>query len=175
MPDLLQPIAFAPELLDEVQQFECGDEPYQKELAVWLFQDAVTALERGTKVWLYANQANAIVGFGSLGLTRWKYPDAGSPKTGLVIIPAVAVGRAFWGKPKGMPEDRCSSQIMRHLVAEALAWPGSLPALGLFVHPDNQAAIKLYSRFGFSQFHHVYTDPTTGVTYQSMVRTLACG
>jgi ribosomal protein S18 acetylase RimI-like enzyme len=175
MPDLLQPVAFAPELLDEVRDFDCGEEPYQKELAEWLLQDATLALARGTKVWLYANQGNEVVGYGSLGLTRWKYPDADSPKTALVIIPAVAVRRAFWGKPEGAAEDRYSSQILRHLLTEALAWPGSLPALGLFVHPDNHAAIKLYERFGFRPFHHTYTDSTSQVTYRSMIRPLARG
>jgi hypothetical protein len=101
MPDLLQPVAFAPELLDEVRDFDCGEEPYQKELAAWLLQDAIPALARGTRVWLYANQMNEVVGYGSLGLTRWKYPGADSPRTGLIIIPAVAIRRAFWGKPEG--------------------------------------------------------------------------
>ena len=64
---------------------------------------------------------------------------------------------------------------MQHLIGEALAWPGSLPALGLFVHPDNHAAIKLYARFGFRPFHHSYTDPESVATYRSMVRPLARG
>jgi RimJ/RimL family protein N-acetyltransferase len=138
-------------------------------------QEAIPALTRGTKVWLYANRAHDVVVYGSLGLTRWKYPDADSPKTGLVIIPAVAIRRRYWGKPEGVPEDRYSSQIMRYLIAEALAWPGSLPAVGLFVHPDNHAAIRLYERFGFGPFHHVYTDPGSQVTYRSMIRRLARG
>src|SRR5712691_4411166 len=106
MSDLLQPVRFTPDLLAEVQEFDCGVEPYQHELAVWLLRDAVAASARGTKVWLYANQADEVVGFGSLGLTRWKYPQADSAKLGLLIIPALAVRRVFWGKPPGPPEDR---------------------------------------------------------------------
>jgi GNAT superfamily N-acetyltransferase len=175
MADQLRYVVLTPELLAEVRKFDCGDEPYQKELASWLLNDASPALARGTRVWLYVNEANEVVGYGSLGQTRWKYPEADSPKSTLVIVPAVAVRRPFWGKPDGPPEDRYSSQIMRHLIAEALAWPGSLPALGLFVHPDNQAAIKLYQRFGFRAFHHTYTDPESGVTYLSLIRPLARG
>jgi GNAT superfamily N-acetyltransferase len=175
MPDLLRFVTFTPELLDEVRDFEYGDEPYQKELAAWMVNDAQTALQRGTKVWLYVNQAGEIVGYGSLGVTRWKYPDAAARKIEVVIVPAVALRKAFWGKPEGPPEERYSSQIMRHLLDEALAWPGRLPAVGLFVHPDNQAAIKLYQRFGFVPFSHSYTDPATGVTYRSFVRPLVHG
>jgi len=109
----------------------------------------------------------------SLGLTRWKYPETDSPKTGLVVIPAVAIRREFWGKPEGPQQERYSSQIMQHLLSEALAWPGSLPALGLFVHPENHAAVKLYERFGFRTFHHTYTDPVTQITYRRLIRPLA--
>ncbi len=173
MADQLRFVQFTPDLLPEVAEFDCGDRPYQMELAAWIRHEAVRALGRGTRVWLYVNEAGELVGYGSLGQTRWKYPDPDSPKAVLVIVPAVAVRRAFWGKPEGAAEDRYSSQIMRHLIAEALSWPGSQPALGLFVHPDNQAAIKLYERFGFRRFHHTYTDPDSGVTYLSMVRILA--
>jgi ribosomal protein S18 acetylase RimI-like enzyme len=82
----------------------------------------------------------------------------------------VAIRRPFWGKPDGPPEERYSSQIMRHLLQEAGAWPGQPPALGLFVHPDNHAAVKLYERFGFQPFHHTFTDQATGAVYRSFVR-----
>src|SRR5262249_39102891 len=144
MADLLHSIDLTSEVLADVKSFDCGSEPYQTELADWLQKHALAALARGTKVWLYANEADEGVGYGSLGQTRWKYPAADSPKTALIIVPAVAIQKVFWGKPDGPPDERYSSQIMRHLLSEALAWPGSLPAMGLFVHPDNQAAIKLY-------------------------------
>lgn len=101
----------------------------------------------------------------TLGVTRWQYPDATSRKTELVIVPAVAIRKEFWGSPAGPQDERYSSQIMRHLLDEARDWPGELPALGLFVHPDNQAAIKLYERFGFHAFSRTCTDTSTGVTY----------
>jgi RimJ/RimL family protein N-acetyltransferase len=169
MPDLLRFVAFTPDLLEAVRDFDYGDESYQRDLAAWMREEAVTALERGTKVWLYVNQGDEVVGYGSLGLTRWKYPEPTSRRSELVIIPAVALRKIFWGKP----EDRYSSQIMRHLLEEAKAWPGQLPAMGLFVHPENHAAIRLYERFHFRPFSHTYTDAATGVTYRSFVRPLS--
>jgi len=170
MPDQLRFVVFTPDLLDEVRDFEYGDEPYQKELADWMRNDAVAALQRGTKVWLYVNQAGDIVGYGSLGITRWKNPDPSSRKVEVVIVPAVALRKEFWGKPQGPSEERYSSQIMVHLLDEARDWPGEPPAVGLFVHPNNQAAIKLYERFGFRAFSHTYTDNATGVVYRSFIR-----
>jgi RimJ/RimL family protein N-acetyltransferase len=176
MPDTLRAVAFVPELLDQVRDFDYGDEPYQKELAEWMRNDAVLSLARGTKVWLYVNEAAEIVGYGSLGVTRWKYPDPQSAKVQLVIVPAVAIRKVFWGKPDGSEkDDRYSSQVMRHLIAEAHAWPARLPAVGLFVHPDNHAAIKLYERFHFRPFHHSYRDSVSGVTYLGFVRPLVHG
>jgi hypothetical protein len=71
-PDLLQVVAFTPAMLAVVGGFDCGDEPYQQELAHWVLNDAVPAQARGTKVWLYQNQAGEVVGYSSLGTTRWK-------------------------------------------------------------------------------------------------------
>ncbi len=172
MSDRLRFVQFVPELLD----FDYGDEPYQKELADWMNSDVQAALAAGTKVWLYVNQAGEVVGYGSLGVTRWKYPEPASRRVEVAIIPAVAIRRQFWGKPDGAEkDDRYSTQIMNHLLDEAAAWPGQLPAVGLFVRADNKAAIKLYERFGFKPFHHVYTDPATGRAYLGFVRPLARG
>lgn len=173
MHDQLRAVEYQPEMLAGIGAVDCGSETYQSELAVWLQNEAPDAITRGTRVWLYFNQAGAFVGFGSLGPTNWRYPDPSSKRTGVVLIPAVAVQREFWGKPENVaPQERYSSQILRHLVDEAGHWPGSPPAVGLYVHPENQAAIKLYQRFHFRQFHHSYTDPATKVTYISFIRPL---
>lgn len=172
MPDHLQIVPFTAEMLDGVRDFNYGDQPYQKELADWICNHAARALGRGTKIWLYRNSTPDIVGYSSLGLTRWHFPEPTSPKTELVIVPAVAIRQCYWGKPEGAPDTRYSSQIMRHLLDEARAWPGRLPGVGLFVHPDNHAAIKLYARFGFQPFPFSYTDRTTNVTYLGYLRRL---
>jgi GNAT superfamily N-acetyltransferase len=174
-PDLLRFVPFTPDMLAVVSGFDYGEEPYQQELAQWMLHDAVPALARGTRVWLYLNQAADCVGYSSLGVTRWKYPDAASPRADLVIIPAVALRRPFWRKPDGPPEERYSSQIMRHLLKEADDWPDQLPALGLFVHPDNHAAVKLYERFGFQPYSHTSKDRDTGVIYRSFIRPIVRG
>jgi GNAT superfamily N-acetyltransferase len=168
--DVLLVVPFSGEMLAAVSGFDYGDEPYQQELCQWMAQDSIPALLKGTKIWLYRSQAGEFVGYSSLGLTRWKYPDAASTKVSLVIVPAVAIRKQFWGKPEGPAEDRYSSQIMRHLLAEAEAWPGKPPAIGLFVHPDNNAAAKLYERFGFQPFFHSYSDPVSRVVYRSLIK-----
>jgi GNAT superfamily N-acetyltransferase len=173
--DVLLAVPFTADMLDAVGGFTYGAEPYQQELAHWLLEDSVPAILHGTKVWLYRNRAGDFVGYGSLGLTRWKYPGPASPKTALVIVLAVAIREQFWGKPDGPPEDRYSSQVMRHLLKEAEAWPGQPPAVGLFVHPDNHAAAKLYERFGFQPFFHTYVDRATGVVYRSFIRPIVRG
>ena len=169
-PDTLAYVPFTPDMLDAVRGYNYGDEPHQQELALWMLNDALPAMTRGTKVWLYRNQAGDFIGYGSLGTTRWHYPDPTSRKAVLVIVPAVAIRQEFWGKPDGATDDRYSSQIMRHLLQEADAWPGEPPAVGLFVHPSNSAAAKLYERFGFQRFFHSSTDPDTGVVYESFIR-----
>src|SRR5436309_3452459 len=135
MHDQLRAVEYQPDMLESVGIFDCGSERYQSELANWLPNEAANAMAKGTRVWLYLNQAGEIVGFGSLGPTNWRYPEPTSKRTAVVLIPAVAVRREFWGKPQDVdPEERYSSQILRHLVDEASAWPGKPPAVGLYVH-----------------------------------------
>jgi GNAT superfamily N-acetyltransferase len=173
MPDPLIAVSFSAELLDLVRDFSCGEESYERELADWIRQEAVSALDRGGKVWLYATARKELVGFGCVALTRWHYPEPSSKRVSLAVIPAVAIQTPYRGKPDGPREERYSSQVLKHLIAEAAQLPADVPLLALFVHPDNQGAIKLYSRFGFSFFPHDYTDKATGVTYRAMIRPLA--
>src|SRR5262245_16522052 len=136
--DNLQVVPFDPSMSDAVADFNCGDEPWQRELATWIVNDSAAAIERGTKVWLYINAAGDVVGYGSLGTTNWRYPEPDSKRTLVAIIPAVAIQRRLQGQPSDAPrEARYSSQILRHLIQEAQTWPGQPTALGLFVHPEN--------------------------------------
>ncbi|HYV37983.1 MAG TPA: GNAT family N-acetyltransferase [Gemmataceae bacterium] len=170
--DVLVAIPFTPELLGDVGDFDCGDEDYQQELAIWLQVEAPAFLEKGTRVWLFADADGNLVGFGSLGKTRWAYPDPMGKKRHLALIPAVAVRRSYWGLPHGPPEDRYASQILKFILAQAQEMADIEPVIGLFVHPKNQAAIRFYQRFGFADYPHQYVDPTTKIAYQAMVRPL---
>jgi RimJ/RimL family protein N-acetyltransferase len=165
-------VPFSAELLPLVDSFHCGDEPHERELADWIRQEAVPAMARGCNVWLYATPEKQIVGFGSLTTTRWSYPDPSSKRAAMALIPAVAIQTLFWGKPDGPREGRYSTQILDHLIVEAARLEGILPVLGLFVHPANQRAVKVYERAGFQPYTQTYTDKATGVIYSSMIRGL---
>lgn len=174
MPTVLSATELTADLLSVVRGLDYGSEPYQAELGTWLDTDAEFAMSRGTRVWAYATPAGEIVGYSSLGTSRWTYPDAKSKKETVVIIPAVALRREYWGEPKADDKrNRFASQIMSHLLTNAERWPGEPPAVGLYVHPANNAAIKLYHRFGFQLFHTSYFDKTSGVTYFGYVRPIA--
>jgi GNAT superfamily N-acetyltransferase len=165
-------VPFTPDMLDLVQGFSCGDQPHERELAEWITRDSIQAMQRGTQVWLYATPERELVGYGSLGVTRWRWPEPTSKKVEIQVIPAVAIQQAYWGKPEGPREERYSSQILDHLLAEADARADAMPLLGLFVHPDNQRAVAVYQRVGFVPFSHTYTDPVSHLVYRSMLRRL---
>jgi GNAT superfamily N-acetyltransferase len=166
-------VEFSASLLDLVREFSCGDEPHEQELADWIRLHALQAIDHDTRVWLYVTQEKQVVGYSSLGTSRWQYPDpTKKARATVAVIPAVAIQKSFWGQPPGPPENRYSSQILDHLILEAARLPLSAPVLGLFVHPANVRAIKFYERAGFQPFARTYTDPVTGITYRSMIRPL---
>src|SRR5207245_2604838 len=94
MADSLTAVAFTADMLDHVRSFHYGDEAYQKELGDWMANDAIRSMATGTKVWLYATESD-VVGYGSLGVTRWHFPQSTSPKLDLLIIPAVALRSCY--------------------------------------------------------------------------------
>ncbi len=177
MANTLHVLPFAPDLLARVQPFDCGDEPWEREVSDWIKrppgQDgAIDALGRGMAIWLYVDDAGAVVGFGSLDRAEQRWPTAKDPKIAASIIPWVAVERRFWGQPPGPPEERYASQILGDLVATAIQIRDERPVLVLYVHEQNARAVAFYQRAGFLELHKPYTDSATGWRYKRMALAL---
>ena len=146
-----------PSDIADLVSFDCGSQDaWSRAATEWIVgRDVWESIEkRKTKVWLYRNDSDVVVGFGSLGLTRRKWPPPDGGYTNLLIIPMLGVDHRFHGFPPDV-RYRYSNQIMSHLRFEAIqmSQQGSqttLPVLTLFVHRDNARAIRLYEKFGFS-------------------------
>jgi ribosomal protein S18 acetylase RimI-like enzyme len=138
--------------LRDVQDFTCGDKPWQVEVAQWIkgesADNALKRMAQGTEVWLYRNANGEVVGYGSLGKSEWSWPPPKGPKQAVSIIPFFGVQTRFQGEPKNSPRNaRFAYQILMDLVAKAAAHGTSV--LGLFVDEDNTRAIKFYELAGF--------------------------
>lgn len=124
-------------------------------------------------VWLYANDAGELVGYGSLGTIKsWRWPDARkSDKINAHHIPMLGIARRFRGKPDGPPDERYSSQIIDDLIEECRQNPDPdiSSVVTLFVHPDNHGAIRLYERHGFAMYPQYYNDAATNTRYLGMI------
>ncbi len=156
---MLHPIEFNAQDLAHVQDFDCGNEPWEMEVSNWLKAPSGQGgalddiLNLGAKVWLYQEQGDgALVGVGSLGLhtVRYKNPKKGPP-TPTFVIPGLGLARAFWGKPKGDEKNRYSRQVMNHLIETARAEKAvnDVELIMLVVHKANTHAIKLYREYNF--------------------------
>jgi len=163
---------FAPDKhITAFQKFDCGDHDYQRSVANWIKgmdpEDSVLTdvARRGTQVWVYYNQADELVGFGSLGTHEWSLPPHGKKKVPVVIIPNVAVARRFWGKPA---DDPFADQIPDDLRNEAQRYRPTPQALVLCVHPLNQRALRFYERH-----HFVVIEPPLKDGHLCMATSLA--
>ncbi|MBY0230773.1 MAG: hypothetical protein K2W96_15915 [Gemmataceae bacterium] len=133
----------------------------------------------GTQVWLYVDEHDAVVGYGSLCQSKW--PDPAAPlrtkklkRVPISLIPAVGLARRFQGGPPGAEApEKYSSRIVAHLIAEARKHTDRQPFLGLYVHPHNEKAIRFYRRIGFMEFAQTYHHDAAGVDYQAMILRLA--
>src|SRR5262245_8047965 len=137
--DQLVKIAFHKDLLPKVQGFDCGDEPWEREVSDWLKapsaeQGAIHDWYRGTEIWLYATAAGELVGVGTLGKASTRWPTNKDPKIETSIIPMLGVDRRFQGQPPGPREGRYSTQILSDLIVEAQSHKEDRPALILYVN-----------------------------------------
>lgn len=137
--------------------FSCGDEPWCRHVGEWILgSDVFDSMKRRTRVWLFETVAREVVGFGSVGLARWRWPPPDGSPANIVLLPMFGIAERFRGEPAD-PDWRYSRQIMEHLIAEAQrlthGWPDNatdkLKWLALTVHRDNVRAIRFYERCGF--------------------------
>ena len=138
----------------------CGDEPWARAATAWITGSDVLDSIRNhhTRVWVFRSESNSIVGFASLGPTRWRWPPPDGSYTRLLMVPQLGVCERFRGQPPD-PAWRFSSQIMSHVIFEAQEWASEIrktksakkhvELLILQAHKDNRAAYRLYERFGF--------------------------
>jgi hypothetical protein len=164
MADTLRTCEFSAELLGAVQHFDCGDRPWEREVAEWIKgrpvgDSVIEAMAKtpATRVWLYLSEDGSVVGFGSLGETTWRWPDSKrSPRVRVGVIPMLGLDRLFQGKPDGAGSGKYSYQILGDLLLKAREAGYAL--LGLFVHRDNAKAKALYLKAGFAEFPPGFGD-----------------
>ena len=131
--------------------FSCGDEIWSRHVAEWIRgSDVLDSMKKGTKVWLFENASGEIVGFGSVGRTRWRWPLRDGAYNTILLLPMLGLATRFQGQPPE-PEWRFARQIMSHLIhaaremSEATAQSASpIDWLVLMVHRDNLRAVKFY-------------------------------
>lgn len=68
--------------------FSCGDTTSGRYCTQWIRgSDVVDSIKQGTKVWLYRNEADRIIGYGSIGPIRWRWPPPDGKYTNLFTSP----------------------------------------------------------------------------------------
>src|SRR5271157_1062144 len=115
--------------LPNVQDFDCGAEDYQVEIAEWIKNSGAGCIidtmrdHLELKVWVYTLGDDTIVGYGSLGVTRWRLRGKvpGKKKVPVLLIANMGMRKEFQGEPKTATDksDRYSSQILGDLIAKA--------------------------------------------------------
>ncbi len=141
------------------EPFYCGDEEWSRACSRWITgQEVVASMsDRNTRVWLFRQQVDGqLVGFGSLGPTKWSSPHPDGPRIPMSMIPMMAVVSRFQGAPENAPKpQRYARQILTYLVTEA--GKAAPDYLGLTVHQHNAKAQSLYRAFAFHE--HGRTPP----------------
>jgi len=149
-----------------VAQFYCGTESWEVDVADWIRKplgeggalDDLANPSFKLGVTLYETDSGELIGYGSLGESRWAFPDRATGKKmslQIQIIPFVGLQKQFQGQPSGgLKNEQYSYQILGDLISRARArWQidrsSTAPILGLCVDPRNARAIKFYENCGF--------------------------
>lgn len=150
---------FSEARLDAVQDFYCGEEPWERPVADWIKSPngAVAELQKNRSLigcWLYASQRDGLVGYAALSESKWPYPEEISERVRHLHVLWCGIRKQVQGHPKDVPQDeRYSYQIMKGLQAEVEK--RNLPrVLSLYVDVENKRAIHFYENYGFQWVPH---------------------
>jgi ribosomal protein S18 acetylase RimI-like enzyme len=174
----IERIPFSEELFSEVQEFNCGELPYEKSVSEWLKRPfgedgALTSIKekkRPGRVWLYnlKEETNKkLIGYGALGKGNWKWKGEDDPRIPVTLVIWCGVAKEYQGKPDGDKENRYSYRIFDDLIDIAYQERQTHPVMGLLVHVDNKRAIAFYRSFGFTD-QDMMTYAEDGEVYQRM-------
>lgn len=153
----LKVVPFTADEFPRVQHFYCGDTLPSELAAEWIkqgpaFRGALQSMHKyGTEVWLYLRDAideEHLVGFASLGKTKWKIPPPDGPVRSVGFIPMMAVSQAFQGKACRDGKNY-SVTIIEDVLTKAREH--EYRQVCLTVNQENTKAIRLYERHGFQQ------------------------
>lgn len=168
-PHQLYAVEFTEADQDRLVGFSCGETVWSRHVAEWIRgSDVLDSMQKGTKVWLFETSDGTIVGFGSVGPTRWRWPPPDGEGTSLLLIPMLGVDSRFQAQPPDR-EWRFARQIMGHLLHEAevisqaaAESTGShIDWLVLLVHRDNTRAIHFYEKYASNLFRVSCGEMTT--------------
>jgi GNAT superfamily N-acetyltransferase len=178
--DRLRYIKFLENTIPLFKSFRCGDLQHEEELSAWISneqedRDVMQAIKyEQTNVWYYENFEGAIVGYASLAIAEWDLLVPGQEpiliKAKVNVLPALAISNDFQGQPSQYDKkNRYWAQILRDIIRKAKRKRSVAPILGLFVHPDNMAARKIYQKFGFIENPQTEYSRYSGMHYKGMV------
>jgi hypothetical protein len=92
--------------LPEVQAFYCGDEPWDREVTEWIKSATGdnSVLEDmkqfGTEVWLHRDENGMLVGYSSLGETKYTWPVGSKKKEVVNVLPCIGSRSSSRASPK---------------------------------------------------------------------------
>lgn len=168
--------------LPEVQQFHCGDEPWDREVADWIKSasgenSVIEDMKRfGTEVWLHRDEQGVLVGYSSLGETKYTWPIGTKKKEVVSLIAFIGVHEQFKGMPKDAErDDKYAYQILDELLAYAAEKTLSgqrYSLVVLSVDERNTRAIRFYEYREFFDLKIPRLDKEKNITYKRMARHL---
>jgi len=148
---------------EDLVGFSCGDSTSGRLCTEWVSGSGVLeSLKLKTKVWIYRNQTENVVGYSSVGFVKWHWPLLDGAYTTVLYIPMIGIDQRYHGQPSEK-EWRYSHQIMNHLISSCHRMNGErkqelkqpVEWLTLKVLPDNAGAIRLYNQFGFELIENI--------------------